>query len=367
MKPFVFSADAHVVEPGDLFQKLLPERLKAQAIVVEKQGEYMITRSGAQVMYRHRILTDQDFGRLKRLGARDLQGRFKDMELDGIDAELVFPSMALWTFTIKDAELEAAHARIYNDWCYDFFGEHLDKFVPANVLPVRDFAQTLAELRYIAARGLKTAMLPSVTQPGIPAYNSDAWDPVFHLAGELGIVFALHTGTGLEDVVQERGPGGAVINYTRQMLDAMQATMYLVAGGVLDRNPKSKVAFVECGASWLAGVAERMDESYAAFALYTRPKLSRRPSQIIRDQVKATFQNERECILARQITGHEAILWGADYPHHEGTFPRSREIIQALFSGIEITEDEKADIVGRTAARLFGLRRPEFSGSPATA
>lgn len=359
MKPFVFSADSHIVEPGDIFTKGLPEQLRDRGIVAQKDGDYMVTRSGDQVIYRQRIVTGFTSGS-ERLGVRNLEGRFIDMEKEGIDGELVFPSLALWTFTLEDPELEAAHAQVYNDWAMSFFGDHLDKFVPAGVLPVRNFDDTLIEMKRMAAKGFTTAMLPSVTPPDIPAYNSEAWDPVFKLAGELGIVFALHTGTGLANVVQERGPGAAVINYTKQATDAMISAMYLVSGGVLDRNPNAKVAFVEAGASWLGALAERMDEVYEAHHVFVRPKLSRKPSEIIRDQVKAAFQHDRECIMGRQVTGHEAILWGADYPHHEGTFPNSQAIIQGLFEGIDISEDEKADIIGRTGARFFGLKRPEF-------
>ncbi|MBV9993721.1 MAG: amidohydrolase family protein, partial [Caulobacteraceae bacterium] len=85
------------------------------------------------------------------------------------------------------------------------------------------------------------------------------------------------------------------------------------------------------------------------------------PSQIIRRQVHASFQYDRACIMSRSVTGHQALLWGADYPHHEGTFPRSREVIARLFDGIEISEEEKADIIGGNAARLFRLDRPEFA------
>jgi predicted TIM-barrel fold metal-dependent hydrolase len=204
-------------------------------------------------------------------------------------------------------------------------------------------------------------MLPRITPKGIPPYNSETWDPIFHLAGELGVVFSLHTGTGIDGgPVMERGPGGALINYTRQMMDSQQSTMYLVGGGVLDRNPKAKVAFVESGASWLGAVCERMDEVYVAHAPFVKPKLSRMPSEIVRDQIKASFQHDRECIIARKVTGHQAIMWASDYPHAEGTFPHSRKVIDGLFEGVDITEDEKADIIGRTAAKFFGLRRPEF-------
>jgi predicted TIM-barrel fold metal-dependent hydrolase len=203
--------------------------------------------------------------------------------------------------------------------------------------------------------GFTAAMLPTVTMPGIPKYNDPAWDEIFHAAGELGVAFVLHTGTGLADVVVERGPGGAVINYTRQMNDGADAIMMLVGGGVLDRAPKARVAVIEAGASWLPALAERMDEVYIAHAVFVQPKLSRMPSRIIGDQVKCSFQYDRACILARGVVGHQAFMWGSDYPHAEGTFPNTPQVLPRLFEGIDISEGVKADILGGNAARLFRL------------
>jgi len=92
-----------------------------------------------------------------------------------------------------------------------------------------------------------------------------------------------------------------------------------------------------------------------------RPKLSLKPSEIIQRQVHVAFQYDRACIMSRSVTGHQALMWGSDYPHHEGTFPNSRNVLAHLFDGIEISEREKADIVGGNAARLFRLPRPEFA------
>jgi predicted TIM-barrel fold metal-dependent hydrolase len=228
-------------------------------------------------------------------------------------------------------------------------------------LPVRDFSNTVSELKRLGGLGYTAAMLPTVTPAGVPRYNNELWDPIFELAGELGIVFVLHTGTGQEDVVVLRGAGGAVVNYTRQMNDAADAIMMLVAGGLLDRHPRAKIACIEAGASWLPALAERMDEVYDAHFVMVRPKLGRMPSQIIRDQVACSFQYDRACIMARSVVGHQAFLWGSDYPHAEGTFPNSPLVISKLFDGIDISEREKADILGGNAARLFRLKRPEFA------
>lgn len=362
LRPFIFSADSHIVEPNDLFLEGLPASLRKHAIRAVKEGDSLVTRTDDKVIYRMKpqmieLLSEQ------RVGARDLKLRVEDMAKDGIDAEICFPSLALWTFTLTDPEAELATCQIYNDWNDRLFQGKLDVFVRCGVLPVRDLANAVTEIKRLAGKGFTAAMLPCATPASVPKYNDAAWDPVFQAAGELGVVLVIHTGTGLETVIYERGPGAAVINYSHQMNDALEVVQYLVAGGVLDRNPKAQVAFIESGASWLAAVAERMDEVYEGHAPFVHPKLSMPPSAIIRRQIKVSFQHDRACIASRHVTGTGALLWASDYPHTEGTFPHSQKVIASLFDGVEISEQEKADILGGNAARLFRLQRPEFASA----
>jgi predicted TIM-barrel fold metal-dependent hydrolase len=367
MSRFVFSADGHVVEPRGLLSDGLPPSLQPYGVRSEKQDDYMVTLSGSTVINRIRInrappkIKGEDFGRSNRLGASDLAGRLEDMKMEGVDAEIVFPSSGLWTFLIENAEAEFASCQIYNDWNDGYFAGHLDKFVRCGILPVRDFNNTVLEMKRIAAKGFTAAMLPSIVPAGVPDYNNAAWDQVFEAGQQLGVVFVLHTGTGRPDVRAEKGPGGAIINYTIQMCDAQHSILYMVGGGVLDRFPGAKVAVIESGASWLAALAERMDEVNEAHEVFVQPKLSLTPREIIQRQVAASFQYDRACIMSRSVTGHQALLWGSDYPHHEGTFPNSRYVVEHLFDGIEISEQEKYDILGGNGGRLFRLHRPEFA------
>jgi predicted TIM-barrel fold metal-dependent hydrolase len=305
----------------------------------------------------------EQFGRGNRLGTREIPGRLIDMQSEGIDAEICFPSQGLFVSLIDNPEAELASAQVYNDWNNNFFSGHLDKFIRCAILPVHDFKNTVAEIKRVSALGFTAAMLPSLIEANnkLPLYNDEAWDPVFEAAQRYKVVMVLHTGTGREDVRAQKGPGGAVINYTIQMCDAQHSVMHLVAGGVLDRFPNAQVACIESGASWLAALAERMDEVYEAHHMFVKPKLSLTPREIIARQVAASFQYDRACIMSRSVTGHRALMWGADYPHHEGTFPRSKQVVAHLFDGIDISEAEKADILGANAARLFRLPRPEFA------
>lgn len=357
MKNYVFSADSHVMEPKEIFLDGLPVSLKQHAIHTRFEGDFMITGTADKIIYRLRVgqHREKTLGDAERKGIREIAGRLDDMELEGIDAEVCFPSLGLWLYCLDNADAEAASARLYNDWNNSFLGGHKNRFVRCGMLPVLDFSNTLAELEYLASKGFTAAMLPAVTPPNLPKYNDPQWDPIFDKAGELEIVFVLHTGTGLESVVVERGPGAALINYTNQMSDAIGSAMYLIAGGVLDRNPKAKVAFIESGASWLCALGERLDEVAEAHANFVQPKLSRKPSAIIDDQVWASFQHDRACITSSHLPGGKNVMWGSDYPHAEGTFPISRKLTEDLFEGLNVGEATKRDILGLNAARLFRI------------
>jgi predicted TIM-barrel fold metal-dependent hydrolase len=366
---FVFSADGHIVEPAELFSQGLPPSLRQHGLRAEKRDGYMFMLVGDKITSKMALNkprptigpNGETFGRGGLPGGREIPARLLDMEQEGIDAEIVFPSLGLTAFLIENAEAELATAQVYNNWLGSLLLPYPEKFVRCGILPVRDFRNTVAELGRLAKSGFTAAMLPSLIEPnsGLPAYNSEAWDPVFAAGQEHGIVFVLHTGTGREDVRSQKGPGGAVINYTIQACDGMHTIMHLVAGGVLDRFPGAKVCCIEGGASWLAALAERMDEVYEAHQVFVQPKLSLTPREIIARQVACSFQYDRAGIMSRSVTGTAALMWGADYPHHEGTFPRSREVLAHLFDGIDISEQDKADIVGANAARLFRIPRPE--------
>lgn len=76
-----------------------------------------------------------------------------------------------------------------------------------------------------------------------------------------------------------------------------------------------------------------------------------KPSEYIRRRLHVGFCNDQAAVNNRHLTGVDALLWGTDYPHPEGTWPQSREVLERLFTAVP--EDEKRWIVGGTAARLY--------------
>ena len=200
----------------------------------------------------------------------------KDMQLDGVDAEIIFPTMGLLMSRLEDRDLEVESCRIYNDWLMSHFKAHLDTFVPAAVLPVTDVGEAVAELQRCLTLGYTASMIPAGLPKTAPAYNREDWDPLWNAAAEAGHPLIIHSGTGIS-TVSERGPGAALINYMFAARAASECIAYLVSGGGLDRFPKLIVSTMEAGASYLNQLAELLDEIYPAHIHYVRPKLSRKP------------------------------------------------------------------------------------------
>jgi predicted TIM-barrel fold metal-dependent hydrolase len=97
-----------------------------------------------------------------------------------------------------------------------------------------------------------------------------------------------------------------------------------------------------------------MDEVYHGHAPSISPKLSRLPSQIVRDQVHCALQNDTGSIATRRGVGIDALLFATDYPHSEGTFPFSKNVVDKMIADHpDCTMDEFVAVLGGNAAKLF--------------
>jgi predicted TIM-barrel fold metal-dependent hydrolase len=359
MRPFVFSCDAHIVEPNDLFTTQMSAPQWAPNAIVENGMRHM--RLGENLLFKvpvgfhsHKV-GDSDDTDIRRLGQRDLVKRLADMQRDGVDAEIAFPSLGLLINRITDRAAALEAARIYNDWLWDYLDGLRSKLVPAAAIPLISLEDGIGELNRVIAKGYKTVMMPLINFGTVPTYNDAAWDKFFGICAAAGIPLSFHTGVGNVNLRPLKGAGGALFNYTRQMNDAVDVIAALVGGGVLDRNPDAHILFAEHGAGWLLGLAERMDEVYDGHAPSIQPKLSRKPSEIVRDQVHCAFQNDIGCLLTVPGLSADNFLFSTDYPHSEGTFPFSQNYVHQVEAMTDLTRDEQEAVLGLNAARLFNI------------
>jgi predicted TIM-barrel fold metal-dependent hydrolase len=351
------SGDSHLVEPMDLFDKL-PDHLRERMprSVKDPSGEFETIYIDGQEFRRDmpgagkKPATPAGFGArpedsdpdelfTRILGGNDADHRIKDLDGEGVWAEVIYPSLGIWTFNIKTPEVVRVGCQVLNDWSLDFQSKS-PRFVCAASIPLIDIDDAVAEVKRASNGGFKVGFLPVKPPIGRPDWHHEEWDPMWAAFAETGMVIGFHIGTEPHDPTQRtgvyyRGRGGAVLNYTETTYGGQRAVTQMIASGTLDRHPELKVLVSEGGATWGPFLADRMDEGYRQHGAGVRPKLSKLPSEFIYDQVYASFQHDSTAVKACTAMGWQNVLWGSDYPHFEGTFGHTQETLHGLFDGVD--------------------------------
>ena len=370
----VISADSHANEPVELYDRL-PEEYQALApreIIKDGHRYLRIEGSGDMPLDAPNPLSEEDMRRFFRdaekdqelvasnpndlAGGVDIPVRLSDLEDDGVSGEVIYPQGIFKSFATPDPGYQAALTGLYNDWYHEIFGGHPDKFVASALLPMIDIQSAVEEARRVSRLGGRSFSVP-ISMPMLP-YNFPDYDPFWDVAEETGVPVSFHVFT-VGPTGQDRtgriggGPGQDLASEIVDMAHAMNPLTLLVASGALERHPVLKFVLVEGGVGWLAWVLQTMDEMQIKRHMWAEPKLNMKPSEYFHRQGYATFGDDQVGLMTRHVIGVENLMWGSDYPHDEGTFPHSREVIERTFEGIP--EDEKRKIVGENAAKLYGF------------
>ncbi len=351
------SADGHVTGPADLWSENLPPSLRDKGPRAEVR-DGMIALVVENKLVRKMVDAPPDAVEgssisLEGWGENDPAARLETLAADGVSGEVLYPTMAFFTaYSIEDGALQDAVCQVYNDWLIDTFAD--PRFAAVAILPSSQPEACTREIERLSPRGLRAALLPAHSDD-LP-YNRSEWEPFWETAAGLGVSLSFHAGTGRHQA-PVRGPGGAVTNYVVTVSGPLETASILCAAGILERHPTLNVAMIECGAGWLAWALDAMDEAYREHEMFVKPKLEALPSEYFRRQGAVTFQCDPVGIRNRVATGNRCLLWGSDYPHPEGTYPKSREILEKQFEGVE--QEAVDSITWRNAVDLYGLALPD--------
>jgi predicted TIM-barrel fold metal-dependent hydrolase len=354
LKHKVISTDSHVDVPAGELAKRAPKEFRDKVAMVRLSEDDLDEAAKAKALRRmERMMSkmdDEDRERT-RAGGWEPDVRIKDQDREGVWGEVIFGP--LFFDNSPDPELDLSISRAFNDWAAEVFNQsaHRERFAVSAALAVADIPSAVAEVERAAGMGFRCINLPA-QQPQLP-YNRPDYDPLWAALQDSGLVVNFHIGTG--HVPQgERGPGGPTINYVLfAQGDGPHVVSYLTAGGVCQRFPRLQWAVVESGAAWLAWVLESLDQIYQKHHMFHRDidMLELLPSEYFKRQGHACFMDDVVAVHNRQFTTCETLMFGTDYPHHEGTFPHTQEVIDRIFAGVP--EAETALIVGGNAAKLY--------------
>lgn len=359
------SGDSHLVEPADLFTSSLPADLaeRMPRSVKDDDGLNETIYVDGQVFRRRlpragaRMLVDEE-GRTvdeRAPGANDGNLRLKDLDQEGIWAELVFPSIGIWTSSIDDPKLLAAGMQAINDWAIGYQAIS-PRYVCTASIPLLDADDAVAEIHRATGLGFKAGYFSVAPPRASDDWNSSFWEPMWAALEETKMVVAFHIGTEPHDASTShgayfRGAGGALINYVETTYGGQRAVTKMIASGVFDRHPNLKVIVSEGGATWGPFLADRLDEAYRQHSSAIRPQLRRLPSEYLYENVYASFQHDRSAVKAMTAMGWRNVVWGSDYPHLEGTYGHTQKTLHELFD--DVSEDDRRRITIGAFEELF--------------
>ena len=373
-KYLMISADTHLGPPPALIRDRIEPQFRDRVPRMERDKDgvmWTIVEGRRPARIVETNLEGEDLYRSKAGSSTSLDGdsndlhkRMADLDLDGIDAELVFPNGAALTgFFTKDPYLMQAQFRVYNDWAEELTRPYRHRMNVAACVATGDIESAVAEVQRVAKMGYRVITVPNKpvfgsTDPTDLNYNQPAFDPLWAAIQDANMTVTFHVSTGA-DPRGAKGPGGAVLNFAVYALSTTaEPIAHLCVSGTLDRFPNLRFAAIESGIGWVPWLLDSMDEGYRKHHMWAFPKLKRGlPSDYFRANGGATFGEDRNGLVLMEENGLENnFCWANDYPHHEGTFPHSAQAIERQMA--KLPEITRTKVLGLNAARLFRFDLP---------
>ncbi|MFB7588735.1 amidohydrolase family protein [Streptomyces sp. NPDC056169] len=365
----VISADSHVVEPVRLWADRLERKYQDRAPRIhwdaERRGWFFSCDGLQPALINSLYATDKspeafadtlESGiEAARAGGNDPAARMKDMAQDGVSAEVLYPSLAMSLFWLRDAEFQRACFRAYNDWLAEFVSHAPDRLVGLGLISLWDAEEAVKEVNRCRAMGLKGASIWASPAPERD-FTGEANEPFWQAAQELGMPVSMHCLTGYRDspkLFDYSTPLGRIQRNMAYPEEMQHSLTDLIFSGVLERFPRLQLVLAENDIGWIGYHLLHADRIYDKLGPVLDTTLTMPPGEYFRRQVHATFTDDGIGIATMRLLGSGNFLWGSDYPHYEGSWPHSQDLIARSFR--EVPDEDRRQVVSGNCARLYGL------------
>ena len=369
----VVDADGHILEPLDLWDKYIdPEfRERRPRFVIDENGKERLSVEGKL------LGNPRGIGSLGAVGVRqgDRQARHPEIRRRARRAGSTrTPASSTWMPTAstppssirasacspapsRTPASPAAMCRAYNRWLADYCKPYPDRLFGVAMLPMQSVELAIEEMRYAREElGMRGGFLRPNPYHGKKMISDPMYEPFWTMAEELDFSIGFHEGStnamptvGVDRFESDRA-ARHMISHTMEM---MLAAMAVIWGGVVDRHPRLRVAFLESGGGWIAPWLDRMDRHFDDQGFNeTAPKM--RPSELFQRNCWISFEPVESSIavLADYIGPHK-IMWATDYPHQDGFFPGAPQMVRERLG--PLSPEAKHQVLAGGALGFYGV------------
>jgi predicted TIM-barrel fold metal-dependent hydrolase len=363
----VISADSHAGLPTELYRQYL-ERKYWPAF-----DDFLAGRMQIAGDLRNQGVSDEQFAKKwfeehgeGLEGGWDAQRRNKEMDDDGITAEVVFPDAdavesrtcapfgtGLGLSGDHDPELGLAGARAHNRWLAEMCADAPERRRGVALVQITaPLDDVLEEIRRARSSGLSVVMIPAMWMHQAP-YHDRSYDPVWALCQELDMPVVTHSGPADKDSYDNH----LGIYVTEVVWWPARPLWFMLWSGVFERFPDLRFGVTEAGCWWAPALlwfwdrlflGQKGAEKLASLGLESLPS-----EQFDRNCFIGASNTKRREIAMRYEIGIDNMLWGNDFPHPEGTWPRSREWLAKTYHDVPVAETRR--MIGESAAEVYGF------------
>jgi uncharacterized protein len=371
-KPII-SADSHVMEPPGTYIDRIAHKYRDRAPHVESdpsRGDiYVIDgmkdtipmgliaaagKSAEELAIASRTSKFEDLHR----GGWDPKARIGDQDLDGVGAEVIYPSVGMVLCNHPDPDYKKACFDAYNLWITEYCDSQRERLLGVGQTAMRTPAEGIADLLEIKRLGLRGVMMPGF--PVLEDYDQPIYDEFWAAASELGLPLSFHILTSKDGNVTGKnalgGTRGPKLNGFMTIIRGCQDIMgTLIFGGVFERHPKLKIVCVEADAGWVPHYMYRMDHAYDRHRYWlTAGKLSKMPSEYFRENIYVTFQDDWVAFKTMDLCNPRRLMWANDFPHSDSTWPNSQAILKEHTAAL--STQSKQWLLHDNVADLYGIQ-----------
>ncbi|OBF11306.1 amidohydrolase family protein [Mycobacterium sp. ACS4331] len=380
----IISVDDHLVEHPRVWLDRLPARWRDDAPQIREVGSaqlwhYNDTRFATiglnAVAGKPRADWGVDPVRYEDMipGCYDPALRVKDMDVDGVQAALCFPSFPGFAgstfFHGRDKELARLCIQAWNDFYIDeWCATAPDRYIPLGILPFWDIEATVAEAQRLLDKGARTLSFPDTMSVfELPSFHTDHWDPLWQLCSDADLPVSLHFGAGgyvpgfsfsgapfaPKTMKSKAAPFAVAIAVFAT--NSWWTTVDLLFSGKLQQFPNLKFSLAEGGIGWVPYMLERTDFTWERHRYYQDIDFDARPSELFHQHFWTCFIDDEHGVESRHKIGVDRIMLESDFPHSDSNWPNCRKRAAEVLSAVP--DEEVVRIAEANARELLHFPR----------